>query len=428
MPEPRAWTMDSIGYIELLRRNSPFRRLFAANEISFIGDWFTVIALFILAGEATDNSPLAIAGVLAARSFSLALVNPFTGMLADRYSRKGLMLSANVASLVVLVAVLFFGLLESLTSVYVVAVVMVAARAVFDPAEYAYLPNICDEQELLTANALASGGWSVALGLGSAIGGLTISLYGWETALWIDTATFAVAALGIMTLPQGGPDTSERKPATPALVLGEMVAGWKHILDSPPIRRVVFAKGLWASGGGAQVFLIILIGMEAGFGDVAAGIGILFMARGFGSGFGPVAGRPLMENPKLRPYLIGLAVGVCGLFYIGVSAIEWTGLVLVLVFLAHAASGLNWVLSTTFLQERTADEWRGRVAGTDHFGITVMMGISAVAGGLIMENDLLGLRELIALTGLVQIVLGLAWIALASSHERELLDQPLQSG
>jgi len=420
--------MDSIGYIELLRRNSPFRRLFAANEISFIGDWFTVIALFILAGEATDNSPLAIAGVLAARSFSLALVNPFTGMLADRYSRKGLMLSANVASLVVLVAVLFFGLLESLTSVYVVAVVMVAARAVFDPAEYAYLPNICDEQELLTANALASGGWSVALGLGSAIGGLTISLYGIETALWIDTVTFAVAALGIMTLPQGGPDTSERKPATPALVLGEMVAGWKHILDSPPIRRVVFAKGLWASGGGAQVFLIILIGMEAGFGDVAAGIGILFMARGFGSGFGPVAGRPLMENPKLRPYLIGLAVGVCGLFYIGVAAVEWTGLVLVLVFLAHAASGLNWVLSTTFLQERTADEWRGRVAGTDHFGITVMMGISAVAGGLIMENDLLGLRELIALTGLVQIILGLAWIALASSHERELLDQPLQSG
>jgi len=420
--------MGSIGYFELLRRNSSFRRLFAANEISFIGDWFTVIALFILAGEATDNSPLAIAGVLGARSFSLALVNPFTGMLADRYSRKGLMLSANVASLVVLVAVLFFGLLESLTSVYVVAVVMVAARAVFAPAEYAYLPNICDEQELLTANALASGGWSVALGLGSAIGGLTISLYGIETALWIDTVTFAVAALGIMTLPQGGPDTSKREAATPGLVLGEMVAGWKHILDSPPIRRVVFAKGLWASGGGAQVFLLILIGMEAGFGEAAAGIGILFMARGFGSGFGPVAGRPLMENPRLRPYLIGLAVGVCGLFYIGVAAIEWTGLVLVLVFFSHAASGLNWVLSTTFLQERTTDEWRGRVAGTDHFGITVMMGISAVAGGLIMENGLLGLRELIALTGLVQIILGMAWIALASSDERELLDQPLQSG
>ena len=165
--------------------------------------------------------------------------------------------------------------------------------------------------------------------------------------------------------------------------------------------------------------------MEAGFGEAAAGIGILFMARGFGSGFGPIAGRPLMENPRLRPYLLGLSVGVCGLFYIAVSAVEWTEMVLILVFFSHAASGLNWVLSTTFLQERSADEWRGRVAGTDHFGITLTMGISAVVGGLIMENGLLELRELIALTGMVQIVLGLAWIVLASSHEKRLLDQTL---
>jgi MFS family permease len=416
--------MSGVGYIELLRRNSPFRRLFIANEISFIGDWFTVIALFILAGEATDNSPLAIAGVMASRSFALALATPFTGMLADRYSRKGLMLGANIASLVILVFVLALDLLGSLASVYVLAVVMVAARAVFDPAEYAYLPNICDDEELLTANALTSGGWSVALGLGSAIGGLTISIYGIHTALWIDTVTFIAAAIGIMTLPPGGPDT-ERKSATLRVVVSEIVAGWRYILSSPPLRRVVFAKGLWASGGGAQVFLLILIGMEAGFGEVAAGIGILFMARGFGSGFGPIAGRPLMENSRLRPYLLGLSVGVCGLFYIAVSAVEWTEMVLILVFFSHAASGLNWVLSTTFLQERSADEWRGRVAGTDHFGITLTMGISAVAGGLIMENGLLGLRELIALTGMVQIVLGLAWIVLASSHEKRLLDQTL---
>ena len=173
--------MAKIGYIQLLRENRPFRRLFLANEISFIGDWFTVIALFILAGEATDNSPLAIAGVLASRSFSLATFTPFAGMLADRYSRRGLMILANLSSLFVLVTVLSLDLLGSLTSVYVLAVVMVAARAVFDPAEYAYLPNICNEEELLTANALASGGWSVALGLGSAIGGLTISAYGIET-------------------------------------------------------------------------------------------------------------------------------------------------------------------------------------------------------------------------------------------------------
>ena len=74
--------MSGIGYFQLLKENKPFRRLFTADMISYIGDWFTVIALFILAGESSDNSPLAIAGVLATRSFSLAAMTPFTGMLA----------------------------------------------------------------------------------------------------------------------------------------------------------------------------------------------------------------------------------------------------------------------------------------------------------------------------------------------------------
>ena len=410
-----------IGYMQLLRQNKEFRRLFIANEISFIGDWFTVIALFILAGEASDDSPLAIAGVLASRSFSLALFTPFTGMLADRFSRRGLMVLSNVLSFGILIVVLLTGVLEGLVSVYGLAVVIVAARAVHDPAEYAYLPNICNENELLTANALASGGWSVALGIGAAIGGLTIAAYGITTALWIDTTTFLVAALMLSMLPHGGPDASERGATTPRVVFHEMVGGWKYILRSPPLRRVVFAKGLWASGGGAQILILILIGAEAGFGEIAAGVGVLFMVRGFGSGFGPIAGRPLMANMRLRPYLLGLAVGTCGAFYVGVSLVEWGGFMLVLIFLAHAASGLNWVLSTTLLQERSADEWRGRVAGTDHFGITLMMGISAVAGGLILTENILDLRELIAVTGLVQITLGILWIALVSGPEKRML-------
>jgi MFS family permease len=156
--------------------------------------------------------------------------------------------------------------------------------------------------------------------------------------------------------------------------------------------------------------------------DTPAAIGVLFMARGFGSGFGPIAGRPLMENMTLRPYLLGIAIAVCGALYIGVSMVAWGAAMLALVFFSHAASGLNWVLSTTLLQERTTDEWRGRVAGTDHFGITLMMGLSAASGGWILENELMGMRELIALTGLVQIILGLGWIVLISGEEKRMLE------
>ena len=415
--------MSGVGYIQILRNNHSFRRLFVAQELSYIGDWFTVIALFILAGEASDNSPLAIAGVLATRSFSLAAVTPFTGMLADRYSRKGLMITSDLAACVILVIVLQFDLLNNLSSVYFLAVAMVAAKSIFDPAQYAYLPNICSEEELLTANALGSGGWSIALGIGASVGGLTIANYGITTALWIDAVTFLVSAMCIMNLPSGGPDISERENATPRVVSKEITDGWKYILKNPEVRRLVIAKALWSSGGGAQIFLLILIGMEAGFGDIAAGIGILFMARGFGSGFGPMAGRKMMNNKILQPYLIGLAVGTSGIFYIIISLMEWSNLLLLMIFISHAASGFNWVQSTTLTQERAGDEWRGRVAGADFLALTFMMGTSAITAGFILENNLLQLREVIALSAMIQIIMGIGWILFASPREKEIFNQ-----
>ena len=419
--------MSGVGYIQILKNNHSFRRLFIAQELSYIGDWFTVIALFILAGDASDNSPLAIAGVLATRSFSLAAMTPFTGMLADRYSRKGLMICSDLAAFIVLAIVLQFDLLytdNKLLSVYFLAVAMVAAKSIFDPAQYAYLPNICNDDELLTANALGSGGWSIALGVGASIGGLTIAEYGITVALWIDALTFLSSAICIMTLPFGGPDTSERENMTPKVVTKDITDGWKYILQNPEVRRLVIAKALWSSGGGAQIFLLIMIGMtEDNFGDIAAGIGILFMARGFGSGFGPMAGRPLMRNKLLRPYLIGLAVGISGIFYIIISFMEWSNLLLLMIFISHAASGFNWVQSTTLTQERAGDEWRGRVAGADFLALTFMMGTSAITAGYILENEFLQLREVIALSAIIQIIMGIGWILFASPREKEIFNQ-----
>ena len=418
-----AMVMAEVSYIGLLRSNGPYRRLFTANEISYIGDWFSMIALFLLAGEASDNSPLAIAGVLATRSFTFAPLEPLTGMLADRYPRKWLMVLGNVWSFIILVSALALGMLDSLESVYLLGMAMVVGRAISSNAESAYVPNICTKEELLSANALSSGGWSAAMGIGAGIGGLTISKYGIETALWIDSLTFLIAILIILSLPHGGPEKSTQRLFSPRAMLGEIVSGWSYILSMPSIRRVVLAKAMWASGGGAQVFLLILIGKEAGFGDVAAGIGILYMARGFGSGFGPVVSRRVMANRMMIPYLLGGVLVISGAFYIAVAASEWTVIILVYVFISHGASGVNWVLSTTMLQQRSEDKWLGRVFGTDSLGITLTMGLSTVAAGLILENGILSLRETIIATGALQILAGIFWILFATPSEKRMLNE-----
>ncbi len=413
--------MTSTGYIQFLRQNRSFRKLFISDMVMFTGDWFSVIAMFLLAAEATDDSPLAIAGVLIARSFTFAPLEPITGMLADRYSRKGLMLASNLLSFGILTAFLALDLMGSLVSVYLLAVSLVVGRAVYDPAQTAYLPNVCTEDELLTANALVSGGWSASMGFGAGIGGLVISQYGIEVGLMIDSATFLFAALIISTLPQGGPDRSERKSANPIEMFGEIFAGWRYILARPHIRRLLLAKGGWATGGGAQVFLLILIGMEAGFGEVAAGIGVVYLCRGFGSGFGPLVARSLMAVPRVIPYLIGFALMGSGLLYVGVSTFEWGILTLVCIFFSHGCSGVSWVFSTTLLQRRSEDEWMGRVAGTDNLVITLTMGVSTVFAGLAMEHEVVTLREMLLITAGIQMSVGMLWLLLASPGERSYI-------
>ena len=413
--------MTSTGYIQFLRQNRSFRKLFISDMVMFTGDWFSVIAMFLLAAEATDDSPLAIAGVLIARSFTFAPLEPITGMLADRYSRKGLMLASNLLSFGILTAFLALDLMGSLVSVYLLAVSLVVGRAVYDPAQTAYLPNVCTEDELLTANALVSGGWSASMGFGAGIGGLVISQYGIEVGLMIDSATFLFAALIISTLPQGGPDRSERKSANPIEMFGEIFAGWRYILARPHIRRLLLAKGGWATGGGAQVFLLILIGMEAGFGEVAAGIGVVYLCRGFGSGFGPLVARSLMAVPRVMPYLIGFALMGSGLLYVGVSTFEWGILTLVCIFFSHGCSGVSWVFSTTLLQRRSDDEWMGRVAGTDNLVITLTMGVSTIFAGLAMEHEVVTLREMLLITAGIQMSVGMLWLLLASPGERSYI-------
>jgi hypothetical protein len=52
-----------------------------------------------------------------------------------------------------------------------------------------------------------------------------------------------------------------------------------------------------------------------------------------------------------------------------------------------------------------------------------MMGLSAITAGFILENEYLQLREVIALSALIQIIMGIGWILLASPKEKIVFNQ-----
>ena len=86
--------MKSIGYLELLKTNKQFRRLWSASVVSMLGEWFNTIALFLLIFEYTESEFLL--GILfTVRMLCFALLQPISGLLADRMNRKHIMIASN---------------------------------------------------------------------------------------------------------------------------------------------------------------------------------------------------------------------------------------------------------------------------------------------------------------------------------------------
>jgi MFS family permease len=407
-----------VGFLELLRVNPLFRRYWTANAISMLGEWFNTVAMFVLIDSLTDSA-LGLGFLFVLRMFSLAFPQVFTGMLADRFSRKWLMVWANLLSAVAVLILLAVDGPEDVWLVYVIASVLMMLHAVYIPAENAALPSMVKENELLTANALNSGTWSASLAIGAAIGGFVVAAHGVEVAFIVNAATFVLAAaiIGTMTIPQK--KYIDKEGGLWVNTIGQISDGFRIILTTPPVRRIITAKALWGIFGGGLVYMLLLVGEDIGLGGFAAGIGVLFAARGIGTGLGPILARYVFTDRGRWPFLLGWLVSACGLGYAAIAWLEWSPWIALLVVAAHAASGANWVLSTVLLQERSEDEWRGRMFSTDFLLMTTVHGLSTLAAALMIEYGPWELREVLQIFAIGQILSGLIWVAMVSPGERK---------
>ncbi|MFB6097632.1 MAG: MFS transporter, partial [Salinibacter sp.] len=351
MPAPRSAhdveVEEQASYWALIFGNRDFRRLWGGTIVSLLGDWFNTIALYVLVTELT-GSPFALGAVFLTKMLPWAVSSPLAGVLVDRYHRRHLMIGMDLLRAVVVLGFLFIDQPAHVPWLYVLLTLQVVAGAVFNPAKSAALPNITTPPELLTANALMSATWSTMLAIGAALGGFAVEALGTDAVFWIDSATYLVSAAFIFgtTIPQ---DTEPADTSLLRSAVREIVDGWRHLRSHPRIGRIAFAKATWALAGGALVYMLALLGDRIAPTALAAGIGVLFMARGIGTGIGPIVMRALFADRDQWPTVIGGAIAFCGLCYVGVGLVPWGSglgtvtLICALVVIGHAASGGNWV-------------------------------------------------------------------------------------
>ncbi len=418
---------DEAGYWELVRTNTDFRRLWVGHTVSLLGDWFNTIALYTLVlgltGATGGSSPLALAGVFIAKMLPWAFASPLAGLLVDRYDRRWIMIVSSLVRAVVVCGFLLIDDPSHLPWLYTLIVAQVVVGSVFPPAKSAAVPNVTAPRELLTANALSSATWSTMLAVGAALGGVATEALGPDLVFLIDSATYLVAAAFIFatTIPQ---DTAPADESLLRSAAREIADGWRHLRTHPRIGRIALAKATWAAAGGALVFMLALLGEQVSAGAVAAGIGVLFMARGIGTGIGPILARRFFTDRTRWPAVLGSAVAASGVCYGLVGVVPWdagtTTLagIIALVVTAHAASGGNWVLSTVMLQRRTEDRYRGRVFATEWLLVMGVQSISIFVAGGLMEAGVVDLRGSFFVFAALQVLCGLTWLATVVPRER----------
>src|SRR5258708_9298281 len=94
-------------YLQLLRRHPAYARLWLAQVVSQMGDWFTTIALATLVARFTNNSGLAVSGLMLARFIPPLLVGPLAGVIIDRLNRQYLLIISDLVRAALAIGFLF---------------------------------------------------------------------------------------------------------------------------------------------------------------------------------------------------------------------------------------------------------------------------------------------------------------------------------
>ena len=404
-------------YTTLLRTNRNYRLLFFGQTVSQLGDWFSAVAVYALLLDLT-GSATAVAWMMIVQFLPFAIVGPVAGVVVDRANRRRLMIGADVLRGVVVLGLLLIKRPDQVWIAYAVTAVMVAASAFFEPARTATIPNITSPEELLPANALSSALWSGMLAIGASVGGLATLMAGRNVAFLLNATSFFVSAIFIAcTRYDATPRAVVRPHGLLALTgVSDLVEGFRYVRRHSHVAALMFVKFGWGLAGG--VLLLLTIFGQRIFpvaGSTAAGIGLLYGARGIGAALGPMTLRWILgQTPAALRRTLGPAYFIVGGFYIVLAFAPTLWVAVLAVLCAHFGGSILWVFSTVLLQLEVPDRFRGRVFAAELALVTLTSSASSYWTGYELDRGGWSPRTLSFVLGVLFMVPGLIWLLILS--------------
>ncbi len=372
----RRVSAPQVGYaagIEQLR-DPGFRRLFIARFISSFGSAMAPVAMAFgvlhLTGSATYMGV-----VIASQTASQVAVQLFAGALADRWSRKRLIVGGDILAATVQTAMAFL-LFSGDAEVWQLCALMAVngiAFALMWPAMVGLVPLVVPQERLQPANALLSLAQASAMGLGGAAAGMIVAFAGAGWAIAVDAATFAASGLLIAGIRPAAQTKSESRN-----LLHDMRDGWREFVSHRWLWAIVLQFSVLFAGwnGGFMIVGPVVADRHLGgpedWGWIAGALGAGLLAGG------ALGMRLVVKRPML------VAVLACFGFAIPLALLALPAPVPVIAvgaFLAGVGGELFGVYWFTALHTHVAPEALSRVSAYDVVGSIALAPLGEALAG-----------------------------------------------
>jgi MFS family permease len=373
--------LDALG-----RRD--FRLLFGGQTISQIGDAAFVVALSWRAFTLTHKaSSLGIVLLVEAASVVTTLL--VGGVLADRYSRRALLVVSDLARAIVVAGLAAVDATGHLSFGILIAFVALEGlgSGLFQPAFGGIVPLLVDTAQLGSANALIGISRQAAFVIGPAIAGTVYGAAGSATIFGVDAGSFVVSA-GLLVLAR--PRAYE---APPSEGLGrDLAAGFRYVVGVPWLWITIGMFSLVVTVGYAafQVLLPKLIEQEWNGG--VGSYGLIFTLQGVGMVIGSIVLGQASPSRRRGPLIYSLFfVNSCATVVLALS--PWFAAAATLSVLRGACLGFAITLWDTMLMQRVPEQMLARVISMDWFGslglLPAGLGLWAALSGVASPSTLI---------------------------------------
>jgi MFS family permease len=366
---PRAGTLAAF-------ESRDFRLLWGGQAVSFTGDAAFIVALGWRVTELTGDAGT-LGFVLALESLAMLVTLLWGGVLADRYPRRRLMISSDLARAVVVGA--FFAIDAtghlSLSAVLVLAALFGLADGFFQPAFGGIVPLVVEVPMLPSANS-----WMGIARNGSAIVGPAIAagLYhssGPKTVWAIDAVSFVASAAALWLARPRAVEAAPREG-----VVRELRTGFRYVVSVPWI---------WTGIGAATVILMVAMApytallprvVRANYDRGVGSYGLLFSLMAAGM----VGGSLAWARWHPRRGRVAICFGAFGVNDIGIVVIAlspWFPLAAAAAVWRGFFIGIGIAAWMTLVMELVPENLLSRVFSFDFFGSFALTPVGyAIAG------------------------------------------------